>query len=631
MQLQHTAHVTWPVKLWEDKWDLCVAGRASAESFCCQSYRKCCNDILNPHTGIFNGAKRKNNNKTKTNNIQKGKICWTQFSGFLKNQTEGNVVSTWLVNYLSDRDLPQMRMVYSCGTCSPTPRVTPWESLQSLWVLCVEKISDFFRLCSINFVCARIFRQSTTYQKLFHLFCLQALVRLTKHNVQVFQSVIEKVGLTRMLSTMALPITRTQQAVVTAFALLVTSDARLSRLLDNKVKLPITFHRPVFMASDWKMSPPCGHRFHCRCRPRQTLCWSKDVLELFVPCSLLLLKSFVDLMFQTRLVILRSSFLLLEHGVVSCSKPQQFKAGTCVIENKNSSQQWPLVPGFCFGDYEAFGKYISSRERQSLSGHSGNSQAQPRHVVALLPLEVGSCCFVFQIVRRSQDFCLPVGKKIQWSNNDHVFFKLKTNPTPHVFFNPHLNKQRLSCENERKIFSILYIFPFADKVGDVHRARHSQTESEQNVRHTAHGLSESLSGTACVNPSEHRSRHLQWVKSPKQELLPFDPAWRSFLPGCIQNEVKLKRCEFKIGSKLRTCWQQLVFFVSSCRRYPFCSGCCFGQKTSVHYPGETAEDDVASDACSAASYILSCKLVTLGNLLWETGFCFQRNYNTVVV
>ena len=64
----------------------------------------------------------------------------------------------------------------------------------------------------------------------------QAMVRLTKQNVQVFQSVIEKVGLTKMLTTMALPITRTQQAVITAFATLITSDARLSRLLENKVK-----------------------------------------------------------------------------------------------------------------------------------------------------------------------------------------------------------------------------------------------------------------------------------------------------------------------------------------------------------------------------------------------------------
>ena len=61
------------------------------------------------------------------------------------------------------------------------------------------------------------------------------MVRLTKQNVQVFQSVIEKVGLTKMLTTMALPITRTQQAVITAFATLITSEARLSRLLENKV------------------------------------------------------------------------------------------------------------------------------------------------------------------------------------------------------------------------------------------------------------------------------------------------------------------------------------------------------------------------------------------------------------
>ena len=64
----------------------------------------------------------------------------------------------------------------------------------------------------------------------------QALSRLTKHSVAVFQSVIEKVGLPKMLSTMALPITRIQQSVITMFACLVNSDARLTRIIQDKVR-----------------------------------------------------------------------------------------------------------------------------------------------------------------------------------------------------------------------------------------------------------------------------------------------------------------------------------------------------------------------------------------------------------
>ena len=78
------------------------------------------------------------------------------------------------------------------------------------------------------------------------MFCvinlLQALARLTKHSVSVFQGVIEKVGLPKMLSTMALPITRLQQAVITMFGCLITSDARLTRLIQDKViKLNLNF------------------------------------------------------------------------------------------------------------------------------------------------------------------------------------------------------------------------------------------------------------------------------------------------------------------------------------------------------------------------------------------------------
>ena len=64
------------------------------------------------------------------------------------------------------------------------------------------------------------------------------MARLTKHNVSVFQSVIEKVGLPKILNTMQLQVTRIQQAIITMFACLITSDsssARITRLLQDKV------------------------------------------------------------------------------------------------------------------------------------------------------------------------------------------------------------------------------------------------------------------------------------------------------------------------------------------------------------------------------------------------------------
>lgn len=63
----------------------------------------------------------------------------------------------------------------------------------------------------------------------------QALCRLTKHSIGVFQNVIDKVGLPKILTTMVLPITRIQQAVITMFASLITADVRLNRVIQDKV------------------------------------------------------------------------------------------------------------------------------------------------------------------------------------------------------------------------------------------------------------------------------------------------------------------------------------------------------------------------------------------------------------
>ena len=75
--------------------------------------------------------------------------------------------------------------------------------------------------------------------------CLQALCRLTKHNVAVFQNVIEKVGLQKMLSALAVPISRVQQNMLTMFAALITSDARLTRLVQDKVCARHHVRRPT--------------------------------------------------------------------------------------------------------------------------------------------------------------------------------------------------------------------------------------------------------------------------------------------------------------------------------------------------------------------------------------------------
>lgn len=64
---------------------------------------------------------------------------------------------------------------------------------------------------------------------------LQALCRITKHNVSIFQSVIDKVGLSHILDALVVGINRVQQAIVTMFAQLIASGAHLSRLMQDKV------------------------------------------------------------------------------------------------------------------------------------------------------------------------------------------------------------------------------------------------------------------------------------------------------------------------------------------------------------------------------------------------------------
>ena len=69
----------------------------------------------------------------------------------------------------------------------------------------------------------------------FRIQLFQALHRITKHNPSVFQSVIDTVGLSTLLSALSFGIPRIQQSIVTMFAALITSGAQVNRLAQDKV------------------------------------------------------------------------------------------------------------------------------------------------------------------------------------------------------------------------------------------------------------------------------------------------------------------------------------------------------------------------------------------------------------
>ena len=70
----------------------------------------------------------------------------------------------------------------------------------------------------------------------------KALCRITKHNPNVFQSVIDTVGVTTILSTLSFGITRIQQAIVTMFGMLISSGTFISRLIQDKVSYNYEYH-----------------------------------------------------------------------------------------------------------------------------------------------------------------------------------------------------------------------------------------------------------------------------------------------------------------------------------------------------------------------------------------------------
>lgn len=74
------------------------------------------------------------------------------------------------------------------------------------------------------------------YRTSHNLLCnFQALCRITHHNPQVFQSVIDTVGMTTILSALSFGITRIQQSIVTMFGALIASGQHLNRMVQDKV------------------------------------------------------------------------------------------------------------------------------------------------------------------------------------------------------------------------------------------------------------------------------------------------------------------------------------------------------------------------------------------------------------
>lgn len=77
-----------------------------------------------------------------------------------------------------------------------------------------------------------IFKHSTVDS--LRITALNALCRITHHNPTVFQSVIDTVGMTTILSALSFGITRIQQSIVTMFGALIASGQSLNRVVQDK-------------------------------------------------------------------------------------------------------------------------------------------------------------------------------------------------------------------------------------------------------------------------------------------------------------------------------------------------------------------------------------------------------------
>lgn len=67
------------------------------------------------------------------------------------------------------------------------------------------------------------------------LLSLQALCRLTRHSPTAFQNVIEKVGLTSVINSLASAICKIQQYLLTLFTAMLSCGIHLQRLIQEKV------------------------------------------------------------------------------------------------------------------------------------------------------------------------------------------------------------------------------------------------------------------------------------------------------------------------------------------------------------------------------------------------------------
>lgn len=67
------------------------------------------------------------------------------------------------------------------------------------------------------------------------LLSLQALCRITRHSPTAFQNVIEKVGLTSVIHSLASAICKVQQYMLTLFSAMLSCGIHLQRLIQEKV------------------------------------------------------------------------------------------------------------------------------------------------------------------------------------------------------------------------------------------------------------------------------------------------------------------------------------------------------------------------------------------------------------
>ena len=73
-------------------------------------------------------------------------------------------------------------------------------------------------------------------------FSIQALCRITQHSANLFQGVIDKVGLPSVLESLGVHIGRVQQAMLTMLTATLSEGAHLNRLIQDKVRLNSLIH-----------------------------------------------------------------------------------------------------------------------------------------------------------------------------------------------------------------------------------------------------------------------------------------------------------------------------------------------------------------------------------------------------